>query len=39
VIAFTRALGQSGTLPPVLAAWSANVLFGLLGGYYLLGAD
>lgn len=39
VVAFTRALGQSGTLPPVVAAWSANVLFALIGGYYLLGAD
>jgi lipopolysaccharide export system permease protein len=39
VVAFTRALGQSGTLPPIVAAWSANVLFGLIGGYYLLGAD
>jgi lipopolysaccharide export system permease protein len=39
VVAFARALGQSGALPPVLAAWSANVLFALVGGYYLLGAD
>ncbi len=39
VVAFARALGQSGTLPPALAAWSANGLFALVGGYYLLGAE
>jgi len=39
VVAFTRALGQSGALPPLLAAWSANVLFALLGGFYVLGSD
>jgi len=39
VVAFTRALGQSGTLPPVVAAWTANVIFALVGGYLLLGAD
>ena len=39
VVAFTRALGQSAALPPALAAWSANVLFALLGGFYVLGSD
>ena len=39
VVAFTRALGQSGALPPVVAAWAANVLFALIGGYYALGSD
>ena len=39
VVAFSRALGQSGALPPVVAAWSANALFALVGGYYLLGAE
>jgi lipopolysaccharide export system permease protein len=39
VAAFARALGQSGALPPALAAWAANGLFTLLGGYFLLGAD
>jgi lipopolysaccharide export system permease protein len=28
VFAFTMSLGRSGTLPPFLAAWLANVLFG-----------
>jgi len=39
VVAFARALGQTGTLPPVVAAWAANGLFALVGGFYLLGAD
>lgn len=39
VTAFTRALGQNGALPAAVAAWSANGLFALLGGYYLLGSD
>jgi lipopolysaccharide export system permease protein len=39
LVAFTRALGQSGALPPAVAAWTANVLFALVGGYYVLGAD
>lgn len=28
VFAFTMSLGRSGTLPPFLAAWLANILFG-----------
>lgn len=39
VVAFARALGQSGALPPVVAAWCANAVFALVGSYYLLGAD
>jgi lipopolysaccharide export system permease protein len=39
LVAFSRALGQSGALPPVLAAWAANALFALVGSYYLLGAE
>jgi lipopolysaccharide export system permease protein len=39
VLAFARALGQSGALPPALAAWAANGLFTLLAGYYALGAE
>jgi lipopolysaccharide export system permease protein len=39
LVAFARALGQSGALPPIVAAWSANALFALVGSYYLLGAD
>jgi lipopolysaccharide export system permease protein len=29
VFAFTMSLGRSGTLPPLLAAWTANILFGI----------
>ncbi|MBN2398676.1 MAG: LPS export ABC transporter permease LptG [Deltaproteobacteria bacterium] len=29
VFAFAISLGRAGTLPPVLAAWAANLLFGL----------
>jgi lipopolysaccharide export system permease protein len=39
VLAFARALGQASTLPPLFAAWAANLLFAAIGGYYLLGAD
>jgi len=37
IVAFTRALGQSHALPPMMAAWAANGLFALIGGYLLLG--
>lgn len=39
IVAFTRALGQNGTLPPLVAAWFANLLFALVGCVLLLGAD
>jgi lipopolysaccharide export system permease protein len=39
LVAFARALGQTGALPPALAAWAANAVFALVGGYYLLGTD
>ena len=39
VLAFARALGQTGALPPLLAAWTSNLLFALIGVYNLLGAD
>ncbi len=39
VLGFARALGQSGALPPLAAAWSANALFAMIGCYYLLGSD
>jgi lipopolysaccharide export system permease protein len=34
--AVTVSVGRSGLLPPVVAAWSANALFGGLGTYLLL---
>jgi lipopolysaccharide export system permease protein len=39
ILAFARALGQTGALPPLLAAWTSNLLFALIGFYNLLGAD
>lgn len=39
VLAFARALGQTGALPPLLAAWTSNLLFVLVGAYHLLGSD
>lgn len=39
VLAFARALGQTGALPPLLAAWTSNILFILVGAYHLLGSD
>jgi lipopolysaccharide export system permease protein len=30
VFAFMRSLGQSGTLPPVIAAWAANFILGVI---------
>jgi len=39
VVAFARALGQAGALPPLLAAWISNALFTLVGAFLLLGAD
>lgn len=39
VLAFARALGQNGALPPILAAWLSNVLFTLVGVYLTLGTE
>ena len=37
VFAFFRTLGQVGTFPAAIAAWSPNVLFALLSAYLFLG--
>ena len=34
--AFATKLGEAGALPPALAAWAPNVLFGLAAAYFLL---
>jgi lipopolysaccharide export system permease protein len=39
VMGFSRALGQSGALPPLVAAWAANAIYLLFGGYLVLGTD
>lgn len=35
-LGFGRSLGLSGLLPPALAAWAANLVFGLIGIYLLM---
>ncbi len=39
VVGFSRALGQAGSLPPVVAAWTANGVFAVVAGYYQVAAD
>ncbi len=34
--AFSTKLGEAGALPPLLAAWAPDVLFGLAGTYFLV---
>jgi lipopolysaccharide export system permease protein len=34
--AFCISLGKSGALPPILAAWTANITFGMVGAYLFL---
>ena len=34
-----RSLGRGGVLIPILAAWSPNMVFGLLGVFIMLGAE
>lgn len=31
IMSFSRALGESGTLPPMVAAWNANIVFLIMG--------
>lgn len=35
VMAISLALGKGGTLPPVVAAWLTNVVFIIIGAYYV----
>jgi len=39
VLGLTTSLGRSGILPAGLAAWSANVLFGMIGAIFFLSSD
>jgi lipopolysaccharide export system permease protein len=39
VLGFSRALGQTGSLPPMVAAWTANAVFAVVAGYYQVSAD
>ncbi len=39
VLALTSSLGKGEMLPPIIAAWSANVLFAVIGAIFFLGSD
>lgn len=39
VLALTMALGKGELLPPIVAAWSANGLFAVIGTIFFLGSD
>jgi lipopolysaccharide export system permease protein len=39
VVGFSRALGQAGSLPPIIAAWTANAVFAVVAGYYQVSAE
>ena len=34
--AFSTKLGEAGALPPLLAAWAPDVLFGIAGTFFLV---
>jgi len=38
-LGFSRSLGLSGILPPILAAWSANIIFFFFGIYLMMNVD
>lgn len=39
ILALSNSLGQSGVLPPVVSAWTANGIFALLGGVLFLSSE
>ena len=39
LLSTTRSLGRGGILTPILAAWSPNIIFGILGGIIMFGAE
>ncbi|MDG2305161.1 MAG: LPS export ABC transporter permease LptG [Candidatus Binatia bacterium] len=39
VLALTTSLGKGELLPPVVAAWTANALFALIGAVFFLGSE
>jgi len=38
IYAFSRSLGHSGILPPIISAWLTNILFGIIGVFFLTSA-
>lgn len=39
LLALAVSLGHGGAIPPLVAAWTANVVFGILGAFLFLGAE
>jgi lipopolysaccharide export system permease protein len=39
LLALTISLGHGGAIPPVIAAWTANAVFALLGAFLFLGPE
>jgi lipopolysaccharide export system permease protein len=39
VLGLTTSLGRSGILPAAIAAWSANILFGMIGAIFFLSSE
>ncbi len=39
VLALTTSLGKGEILPPIVAAWSANALFAVIGAIFFLGSE
>lgn len=39
LLALTVSLGHGGAIPPILAAWTANAFFAVLGAFLFLGAE
>ena len=39
LLSTTRSMGRGGMLIPVLAAWSPNMIFCILGIFIMLGAE
>jgi lipopolysaccharide export system permease protein len=39
IFSFSRSLGMSGVLPPILSAWTANLIFILFGIYLMMGVE
>jgi lipopolysaccharide export system permease protein len=39
ILSFSRSLGLSGIFPPILSAWSANLVFFFLGLYMMMGIE
>ena len=39
LLALSVSLGHGGAIPPIVAAWTANVVFAVLGTFLFLGAE